>query len=903
MPAADPISERRRLTEDARREKNWKRWGPYLSERQWGTVREDYSADGNCWDYFPHDHARSRAYRWGEDGLLGICDREGRLCFALALWNGRDPILKERLFGLTGPEGNHGEDVKECYFYLDSTPTHSYMKALYKYPQAEFPYAWLSEESRRRGREHPEFELLDTGVFEGDRYFDIFVQSKIYRDQSAADTFTDTGQQRIFTGTVVDNSKAFRVTLAWSDAPGPTSGNAYVNNLDLEVTVGGNLYKGNVFSGANSATGGSADVRNNVESVYLPAGVTGPFVIKVKATNIAGDGLPDNADTTDQDFVLLASNTNESPQPVIENTGINITAESANPPNNAPDPGENLTVSLTLQNVGTGTSGNVTAQLVNSGGISNPSGPQNYGVVNVGASATKSFTFSVPGNASCGGSITLTFQIQEDANIYNVIKVFALGSQPGGLTTFANSTVINIPNGQPGTTNGPAAPYSSDIAVSGLTGNKAITVELTTNNHTWGADLDILLESPGGQKFVLMSDAFNASNRPPSIVTTTMTIRDGAAALMPASSVWPATADFKPTNFDTSDTFAAPAPAGPYQNAAPGGSATFASVFGTSGANMNGTWKLWIVDDASSDVGTIQGWKLKFDSLDFVCSQAQRNAKRADFDGDLKTDLSIFRPSEGNWYLIRSTVGFQTVGWGANGDKIQPGDFDADGKTDFGVFRPSNNTWYGILSSNNTFVQVQWGAAGDIPVNGHYRGAAQLQDDPAVWRPSNGHWYVFGSSFIEISWGENGDLPVPADYNGDGTTDYGIFRPSEGKWYILFANSSIITVNWGEPGDRPVPADYDFDGRDDFAIWRPSNGRWYIVKSSNGNIEVTNWGVNGDIPVPGDYDGDGTYDKAIYRPSEGKWYQLRTNSGIFVFDWGVNNDIPAPEGYIPKLVP
>jgi len=136
-------AERERLGEDARREKNWKRWGPYLSERQWGTVREDYSADGSCWDYLQHDHARSRAYRWGEDGLLGICDREGRMCFALAMWNGRDPILKERLFGVGGPEGNHGEDVKECYFYLDSTPTHSYMKALYKYPQAEFPYALL----------------------------------------------------------------------------------------------------------------------------------------------------------------------------------------------------------------------------------------------------------------------------------------------------------------------------------------------------------------------------------------------------------------------------------------------------------------------------------------------------------------------------------------------------------------------------------------------------------------------------------------------------------------------------------------------------------------------------------------------------------------------------------------
>jgi hypothetical protein len=170
------IAELARLAEDERREKNWKRWGPYLSERQWGTVREDYSAGGACWDYFPHDHARSRTYRWGEDGLLGICDRECRLCFALALWNGRDPILKERLFGLTNPEGNHGEDVKECYYYLDSTPTHSYMKGLYKYPQAAFPYAWLVEESRRRGRAQPEFELEDTGIFNEQRYFDIFVE-------------------------------------------------------------------------------------------------------------------------------------------------------------------------------------------------------------------------------------------------------------------------------------------------------------------------------------------------------------------------------------------------------------------------------------------------------------------------------------------------------------------------------------------------------------------------------------------------------------------------------------------------------------------------------------------------------------------------------------------------------
>ncbi len=169
-------AEAHRLAEDSQRHKNWKRWGPYLSERQWATVREDYSEGGNCWDYFPHDHARSRAYRWGEDGLLGFSDRECRLCFALALWNGRDPILKERLFGLTGPEGNHGEDVKEQYFYLDSTPTHSYCKLLYKYPQAEFPYGQLLQENHRRGKADPEYELADTGIFNDHRYFDVFTE-------------------------------------------------------------------------------------------------------------------------------------------------------------------------------------------------------------------------------------------------------------------------------------------------------------------------------------------------------------------------------------------------------------------------------------------------------------------------------------------------------------------------------------------------------------------------------------------------------------------------------------------------------------------------------------------------------------------------------------------------------
>ncbi|HQU74371.1 MAG TPA: glucosidase, partial [Calditrichia bacterium] len=169
-------AEKSRLLKNIRERGNWQAWGPYLSDRQWGTVREDYSANGDAWGYFSYENALSRAYRWGEDGIGGISDDQQRLCFALALWNGSDPFLKERFFGLTNAEGNHGEDVKELYYYLDATPTHSYLKMLYKYPQGRFPYERLRQENGNRGRGEREFELLDTGIFDKDRYFDVFVE-------------------------------------------------------------------------------------------------------------------------------------------------------------------------------------------------------------------------------------------------------------------------------------------------------------------------------------------------------------------------------------------------------------------------------------------------------------------------------------------------------------------------------------------------------------------------------------------------------------------------------------------------------------------------------------------------------------------------------------------------------
>lgn len=214
-------AEHQRLLAHRNRSANWKNWGPYLSERAWGTVREDYSAHGTAWEYFPHDHARSRVYRWNEDGLAGICDRNQYLCFSIALWNGNDPILKERLFGLTGNEGNHGEDVKEYYFYLDNTPTHSYMKMFYKYPQAAYPYIDLIQENRRRGFHDFEYELLDTGVFDEDRYFDVMVEyAKVEQDDILIQiTVTNRGPEAA--PCHILPQLWFRNTWSWGYAAGP----------------------------------------------------------------------------------------------------------------------------------------------------------------------------------------------------------------------------------------------------------------------------------------------------------------------------------------------------------------------------------------------------------------------------------------------------------------------------------------------------------------------------------------------------------------------------------------------------------------------------------------------------------------------------------------------------------
>ncbi|HEY8559186.1 MAG TPA: M36 family metallopeptidase [Pyrinomonadaceae bacterium] len=562
------------------------------------------------------------------------------------------------------------------------------------------------------------------------------------------------------------------------------------------------------------------------------------------------------------------------------------------------EPGENILISVPITNSsGSGEINNVVGSITGGGSV-------NYGSIADGATATRQIPYTVPADAACGSQHTVTITGTSDLGPLNPRTfTFRLGEPVGGApVTFESNTLMNLPNGQPATTSGAAGPYSSDIVVSGLSGNKTIKVELTGNNHSWAGDLDVLLEGPGGQKFVIMSDAFEISNRAPANVSTTMTIRDGATANMPASSQWTATADFKPTNHGAGDAFPAPAPATAHSNPAPAGSATFESVFGTNGASMNGTWKLWVVDDTSQDSGSMQEWKITFEANDFLCQITPPNTgaeSRADFDGDGRTDISVFRPSNGVWYLNQTSVGFGALVWGISTDVPTPGDFDGDGKTDFAVFRAnpdgSQPDFYVLNSNGFTFSGASWGLPGDIPVIRDYDG--DDKEDIAVFRPANNVWYILksGGGITVTAFGQNGDVPVAGDFDGDGKGDLTVYR--NGTWISQGSAGGAFSTSFGQLGDVLVPGDYGGGDADDLAVYRPSTGQW-IYRPSGGAADVTVlWGVATDIPVPGDYDGDGKDDPAIYR--EGIWWVLRSTAGSMTIPFGLPTDKALPRSYIP----
>ena len=415
----------------------------------------------------------------------------------------------------------------------------------------------------------------------------------------------------------------------------------------------------------------------------------------------------------------------------------------------------------------------------------------------------------------------------------------------------------------------------------------ADAVEVTINSfgHTWPEDLGIVLVGPTGAALLLQDGAGAAGE----MSGVTYKLSDAGTDHLPDVGPWDA-GTYKPTAYYTGDPFPSPGPGTTYSHPGPAGgnTATFASTFG--GTNADGVWRLFVVDFAGGDGGSLAGgWTLTFNGEGGGECPTTGSA-RADFDGDGRTDISVFRQSNGIWYQQRSTEGFTGYAWGLSTDVLVPGDYDGDGRTDGAIYRVNADgalpDFYVLRSSDFTVMGVSWGYPGDVPAIGDFDGDGRT--DYGVFRQVTGVWYILAATGENIIFSNPGDTPVPADYDGDGKTDGIVY--TNGTWSGQLSGGGTMNVTHGEAGDKLVPGDYDGDGIDDVAVFRPSNGTWYILKSTGGT-QTTVFGSADNIPVPGDYDGDGKEDIAVFKPN-GQWWVLGSSAGVYSITFGFGTDIP-----------
>jgi hypothetical protein len=557
-----------------------------------------------------------------------------------------------------------------------------------------------------------------------------------------------------------------------------------------------------------------------------------------------------------------------------------------------PEPNEPITISVPLTNNTGNAATGTTLQLVGGGSA-------NYGTIANGQTVIQNVTYTVPSGTPCGSAITLTFNVNSSLGATSFTRVILIGvpqttftenfdgavapAFPAGWTAASVQSGINFVNSPLNADTAPNSAFALDPAtVGGGTNLTSPNIPITTTAAT--VSFRNRFDTEGGWDGGVLEISINGGAFQDIITAGGRFIENGYNGALGAG-----------TNNPLANRQAWSGNSNGYLTT------TVQLPSAAAGLNVQLRWRFG-ADDNTVGQGPNSGWYVDTirvngnSTCSFVPTPSGR--ERADFDGDGRTDISVFRPSEGNWYVNQSTAGFGVVNWGVSTDLATPGDFDGDGKTDFAIFRPSTGYWWILRSSDLGYGAAPFGTSGDIPVQGDYDGDGKT--DLAVYRPSNNGWYIANSTggYTITGFGTAGDTPVRADYNGDGKTDIAIFRPSTGQWWISNSGGGVSVVNLGVSTDKLVPADYDGDNKEDVAVYRPSTGQWFWIRSIDGTLASLTWGGNAaDIPVPGNYDGDAYSDLAVYR--NGTWHIYQTSTGGIVVPYGLSTDTAIPTRYIP----